>query len=87
MALRMVAGVPLFALLGIFTVSIAWVVVLSLAIYRSRLGKRCWHCGLEKVRESSTRSWLDLIARGSLLFPYRCSGCLRRFYRLRTTLD
>ena len=71
----------LFAFVSVGT--LGWLAIIAIALYRSALGKRCWYCGAEKVRASATVSLGDGIARLSLLFPYRCNGCLRRFYRFR----
>ncbi len=40
----------------------------------------CWRCGATKVRPSLSHSWVDLMALVCFLKPYRCGGCLTRFY-------
>ena len=45
----------------------------------------CWYCGAQKVRPSKSRSWLDKALGILLLKPYRCAGCLTRFYGFRTS--
>jgi hypothetical protein len=45
----------------------------------------CWYCGAEKVRPSKSRRWMDTAVGVLLLKPYRCAGCLTRFYGFRTS--
>jgi len=81
--LRLITGTPAVILSLIIATLIVWVALFCKAIYRTQLGRRCWYCGAPKVRISRSKQNLDLFARLSLLFPYRCAGCLKRFYRLR----
>lgn len=50
---------------------------------RTRNLARCWRCGAEKIRPSKSRS-MDKLAGCLVLRPYRCGGCLTRFYAFRT---
>lgn len=50
---------------------------------RTRNLTDCRRCGAVKVRPSKTRS-SDTLAGMFLLRPYRCGGCLTRFYAFRT---
>ncbi len=50
---------------------------------RTRNLGRCWRCGAAKVRPSKSRS-MDKLAGCLVLRPYRCGGCLTRFYAFRT---
>jgi hypothetical protein len=72
---RILASVP-----GIALILISWLALIGRAIYRSRLGLICWNCGAAKVRMSEPRGVTDFVARLSLMFPFRCSGCRKRFY-------
>jgi hypothetical protein len=45
---------------------------------------KCWYCGAGKVRPSQSRSWPDKLVGTLFLTPYRCGGCLKRFYGFRT---
>jgi hypothetical protein len=71
---------------GIFGVLL---MLLSGMAYLVRAGIRtwnrmeCWRCGAAKVRPSKSRS-SDTLAGMFLLRPYRCGGCLARFYGFRT---
>jgi hypothetical protein len=60
-----------------------WLVFLFLSLDRARSFPKCWGCGALKVRRSRSRGILDAFAALSLLSPFRCRGCLRRFYALR----
>jgi hypothetical protein len=80
---RLAGGAAVIPLIVIFVMMIAWVVLFCRAIYRTRMGRTCWYCGAAKVRASATKHTVDAVARLSLLFPYRCSRCLKRFYRFR----
>lgn len=55
---------------------------LLIAGFRTRNLAQCWRCGAAKVRPSKSRS-LDMLAGVFLLRPYRCGGCLTRFYAFR----
>ena len=55
---------------------------LLIAGLRTRNLSQCWRCGATKVRPSNPRS-LDMLAGMFLLRPYRCGGCLTRFYAFR----
>ena len=68
-------GVTLFLLCGL--------AYLLRAGFRTRNLARCWRCGAAKVRASKSHS-LDMLAGMFLLRPYRCGGCLTRFYAFRT---
>lgn len=50
---------------------------------RTRNLARCWRCGAAKVRPSRPRS-MDKLVGCLVLRPYRCAGCLTRFYAFRT---
>jgi hypothetical protein len=50
---------------------------------RTRKLAQCWRCGASKVRPSKARS-SDMLAAMFLLRPYRCGGCLTRFYGFRS---
>jgi len=41
---------------------------------------QCWRCGAQKVRRSHADGPIDTAASVLLLRPFRCSGCLARFY-------
>jgi hypothetical protein len=56
---------------------------LLLAAIRTRHLTECWHCGALKVRPSKTQR-SDALAGIFLLRPYRCGGCLTRFYAFRS---
>ncbi len=68
---------------GIF---VAFLLVLCGLAYLAGAGFRtwslpgCWRCGAMKVRPSVSHSWVDSMALVVLLKPYRCAGCLTRFY-------
>jgi len=44
----------------------------------------CWSCGASKVRRSARSRITDALAKFLFLVPYRCRGCRRRFYGLRS---
>ena len=70
---------------GIFAVSLlllCGVAFLLRAGLRTRNLAQCWRCGAAKVRPSNSRS-LDMLAGMFFLRPYRCGGCLTRFYAFR----
>ncbi len=46
--------------------------------------EKCWFCGAGKVRPSKSQSWHDTLVGAFFLTPYRCGGCLKRFYGFRT---
>jgi hypothetical protein len=72
---------------GIFGASLLAVCGLGyllIAAFRTWGLAGCWHCGAEKVRRSKSRSSLDTLAGVFFLRPYRCGGCLTRFYGFRT---
>lgn len=50
---------------------------------RGRGIPRCWKCGARKVCRSHARGLFDTLASIAGLNPYRCRGCLTRFYGLR----
>ncbi|MBZ5674278.1 MAG: hypothetical protein LAP61_08540 [Acidobacteriia bacterium] len=50
---------------------------------RTRHRTECWRCGAAKVRPSKTQP-SDALAGMLLLRPYRCGGCLTRFYAFRS---
>jgi hypothetical protein len=50
---------------------------------RTRNLTECRRCGVSKVRPSNTQS-SDALAGIFLLRPYRCGGCLTRFYAFRS---
>lgn len=50
------------------------------AMLRTRNLPVCWHCGASKVRRSAPQCVLDTITHVLFLKPYRCRGCLTRFY-------
>lgn len=56
---------------------------LMLAAIRTRHLTECWRCGAAKVRPSKTQR-SDALAGIFLLRPYRCGGCLTRFYAFRS---
>ena len=56
------------------------VILLVQAALHSRSLPVCWHCGTPEVRRSATRLPADLALRFLFLVPYRCRGCLKRFY-------
>jgi hypothetical protein len=44
----------------------------------------CWRCGAGKVHRSTSYSIIDFLVKFLFLVPYRCRGCLSRFYGLRS---
>ncbi len=71
---------------GIFVVLLALlcgIAYLVLAGIRTRNLTKCWRCGAAKIRHSKSR-WSDTVAGVFFLRPYRCGGCLTRFYAFRT---
>lgn len=44
----------------------------------------CWSCGASKVRRSASFCVTDAFVKFLFLVPYRCRGCRRRFYGLRS---
>jgi len=70
---------PLMVLLaGMMTLSVLG--YLWRAAWRSSRAPVCWNCGAPKVRRSAPHYFLETF----FLKPYRCSGCLKRFYGLST---
>ena len=70
----------IFAVLLLLLCGLAYLVR---AAIRTRNLDECWHCGAAKIRHSKSR-WSDAAARAFYLRPYRCRGCLTRFYAFRT---
>lgn len=56
------------------------VILLVQAALHSRSLPVCWHCGTPEVRRSTSRLPADMALRFLFLVPYRCRGCLKRFY-------
>ena len=50
---------------------------------RTRNLDQCWHCGASKIRHSKSYG-SDTLVGIFFLRPYRCGGCLKRFYAFRT---
>lgn len=50
------------------------------ATVRSKRLPMCPHCGRPKVRPSRRQSLIDHLMSASRMPPFRCQGCLRRFY-------
>jgi hypothetical protein len=47
----------------------------------------CWYCGASKVRRSASQCFMDRLSAALFLRPYRCKGCLVRFYCFRRIID
>ncbi|HWZ34308.1 MAG TPA: hypothetical protein VNX18_23380 [Bryobacteraceae bacterium] len=75
---NLVVVAPALALLALL-----WGIFLGLCYARARRIPRCWKCGARKVQRSRFRGFLDGVAACWLLSPFRCTGCLTRFYGLR----
>jgi hypothetical protein len=79
-----IMGVPapvLIVLIWFGLVAMLWLGFFVRAIYRTCIGP-CWNCGSDRVRRSEVHGVFDLLARLSLLFPYRCTCCRKRFYKV-----
>jgi hypothetical protein len=70
----------LVALLIGVPAAISLVTVLLKAAIRSRRLPLCPRCGRHKVRRSQIASSIDQAFRVLMLSPFRCQGCLTRFY-------
>ena len=64
-----------------------WGFYLIRSYSRGRSVPRCWRCGARKVRRSRFKGFVDLMATIWGLSPFRCTGCLTRFYGLRLSRD
>jgi hypothetical protein len=70
-----------FAMLIVFFPPVAaFVVLFALATIRQRNIAECRNCGMKKVRPSWQRGVLERTLAQAGLTPYKCDGCLSRFY-------
>jgi hypothetical protein len=60
-----------------------WVTILLVAARRGRRIPICPICGRSKVHRSSPKSFVDHSVRMMALSPFRCRGCLTRFYAVK----
>jgi hypothetical protein len=68
----------------VLTLALFWIGYVLRAVIRTKNLPMCWYCGASKVRRSGTHSFLDtFITMVFFLKPYRCHGCLVRFYAFR----
>ena len=77
---RLLPGILFIAFLAL--IGLAYLLVAGIRTWNLA---QCWFCGAGKVRPSKSRSWLDTAVGMLLLKPYRCGGCLTRFYGFRTS--
>jgi len=69
------------ALLFIISVPTVWLLVMmALATIRRKRKNACGSCGGKKVRLSWPGFMMDHALANFGLVPYKCEGCLRRFY-------
>jgi hypothetical protein len=69
------------AMLFIMAVPTVWLLVMmALATIRGRNSNICESCGMRKVRPSWPGAMLDRALAHFGIVPYKCEGCLRRFY-------
>ena len=57
-----------------------FLVLMALATIRQRNMAECRNCGMRKVRPSWQRGALEHALAQVGLTPYKCDGCLSRFY-------
>jgi len=73
-----------FAIFVIFVpAAICWLAMLFVAALRSKRIPMCPRCGRPKVRRSHAKSFADEALGMVALGPFRCTGCLARFYAFR----
>jgi hypothetical protein len=73
--------VRLLVMLSVAVVPVAaFLALMILATIRQRNIAKCRNCGMRKVRPSWPRGVLERALGKIGLTPYKCDGCLNRFY-------
>lgn len=70
----------LVLLLAVLPAAAVVIAVFSSVVIRTLRLPSCPHCRRPKVRPAQRKGAFDEVVKMIRVFPFRCQGCLRRFY-------